>query len=143
MSRPRDIGTRAESAIRKVCQASGFPYAERNPLYGAKDRGDINITPGVICEVKAGRAAETASDNQIVKWLGELETARVNAGALFAILVTKRAGIGHGNAHRWWAHTTLDGLFQVVDVPMIYPTDDLHVRLTLADMLTLLKREGW
>lgn len=143
MSKSRSIGTRAESAVRRVCREAGFPHAERNPLYGNRDQADVAITPGVIAEVKSGKAAEAASDAQIVKWLGELETARVNAGALFGILVTKRAGIGHGNAHRWWAHTTLDGLFQVVDVPMIYPTDDLHVRLTLADMLTLLKREGW
>lgn len=132
MSRPRDIGTRVESAIVKACHAAGFPYADRQPLRGNRDQGDIILCPGVIIEAKGGKAAETASDNQILKWLDDLDKAQKVADADKAFLVTKRPGVGHVNAARWWAHTWL------------YQGDyRAPIRLTLGDALMFLKREGW
>src|SRR5690625_4971284 len=92
VSRPRDIGTRAETAIVRTARQFGFPHAERKPLYGSRDQADVALCPGVLIESKAGKAAETASDNQIGEWMGEAEASRVNAGAAFCFLVTKRKG---------------------------------------------------
>ena len=50
--RPKDKGTQAESWGVEYLQSSGFPYAERMTLSGAKDRGDIKLCPGVIAEAK-------------------------------------------------------------------------------------------
>ena len=143
MTRPRDIGTRAETAIVRTARQFGFPHAERKPLYGSRDQADVALCPGVLIESKAGKAAETASDNQIGEWMGEAEASRVNAGAAFCFLVTKRKGVGAPRARRWWAHTTLDVLLSLVDVPVPYSAEGVYVRLTLGELLTMLKREGW
>src|SRR5699024_5165203 len=141
MSRPRDIGTRVETAIVKACQAAGFPYADRQPLRRNRDQGDIIVTPGVIIEAKGGKAAETASDNLIAKWMDELDRAVCNANADIGILVTKRPGIGHGNAHRWWAHARLcDGIGSKCEETGDHAT---IIRWYLGDALAWLKREGW
>lgn len=137
MSRQRDIGTRAETAIVKACRAAGFPYADRQPLRGNRDQGDIVVTPGVIIEAKGGKAAEQASDGQIARWMGELDHALGNANADVALLVTKRAGIGHTNAHRWWAHIRLS------DLTGVDADHDTIIRWYLGDALAWLKREGW
>ncbi len=101
--RPKDIGTSGETAVVKFLQSSGFPYAERRALHGSLDLGDITGTPGLVWEVKAGEAAMTASDNQIIAWLQETETERLNAGAGMATLVVQRR---RKNPRDWWAITT-------------------------------------
>lgn len=128
MNKPKIIGTTAESAVRNVCKVSGFPDTERIALHGFYDEGDVllgNTHYKTIIEVKGGKAAECASDNQIVKWLGEAERERINAGAAIGVLVTKRKGIGPANAGRWWVHTYMQGVY---------------VRLLLQDWLTLQKK---
>lgn len=103
MTRPKDIGTSAETAVVRALRRLGFPNAERRALAGTYDLGDITGTPGVVWEVKAGNAAKTASDGQVTKWLEETERERLNAKADHGVLVLQRAGIGAANAHRWWA----------------------------------------
>lgn len=104
MSRPKDIGTAAESAVVRFLAAHGWPSAERRALTGALDCGDITGTPGLCWEVKGGRAAEQASDGLISDWLEETERERLNASADLGILVTKRPGYGPARAASWWAH---------------------------------------
>jgi len=110
-NRPKAIGTQAESALVRYARANGFPNAERLVLHGAADQGDVRLCgrfddwgqyDTIIVEVKAGHAAEQASDAQIERWLAETERERVNAGAQEALLVTKRKG--HGKPNGWWVH---------------------------------------
>lgn len=49
--RPKDIGTRAESAVVAYLQAQGFP-AERRALAGVNDRGDVAGIDGIVIEIK-------------------------------------------------------------------------------------------
>jgi hypothetical protein len=142
VSKSKQIGTAAETAVVKACRKAGFPTAERRALHGIDDLGDILLTAGVVIEVKGGKAAETASDAQVVAWLQETERERVNAHADFAFLVTKRAGIGADNAHKWWAHTTLDELCHLLHD---CPEHDLltPVRMTLGGLLYLLRTNGY
>ncbi len=107
MNRPKQIGTRTETAIKRAAHLHGFPLADRLALSGALDRGDVLLCPGVIVEAKGGKAAERASHNQIRDWLIEAETERRNAGAGIGFLVTKRRGVGDERAHLWAAHFTL------------------------------------
>lgn len=137
MTRPRDIGTAVESAIRKVCREYGFPHAERNPLYGSRDQGDLVLTPGIIIEAKGGKQAENASDGRIAEWMDELDHAVGNSNAQIGFLVTKRKGIGHDNAHRWWAHIRLS------DIPRTDGDYATIIRLHLGDFLDYLKRDDW
>jgi len=103
VARSKDIGTRGESQTVKFLIESGFPFAERRALHGSTDLGDITGTPGIVWEVKAGAAAMDASDNQVIAWLVETETERVNAKADLGILVVQRR---RKNPRYWWAVTT-------------------------------------
>ena len=144
MSRQKQIGTAAESAVVRYARHAGFDLAERRALAGATDLGDILLAPGAIIEVKAGKAAERASDARILHWLVETERERVNAGADVAVLVTKRAGVGHVNAGRWWAHFHLANLARLRGYPTTVPiADQAVVRMTLASALTQLRAAGY
>ncbi|GAB2457670.1 hypothetical protein [Xylanimonas ulmi] len=146
VNKPKSIGTAAETAVVRFARANGFPLAERRALAGAYDIGDVLLTAFTIVEVKAGKAAEHASDNQILAWLDETETERRNANAEAALLVTKRAGKGHANAGQWWTHWRLGHLAQVRGYPVDLTdsiADDAVVRMTLASALAQLRAGGY
>ena len=150
MNKPKAIGTACETAIVRWVRPRGFPGADRAPLKGNADEGDVWLCPGALIESKGGHRAETASDALIAEWLVETEVERVNHGADVAALVTKRKGKGPANAGSWWAYLpgrtytrlALDASGGTGE----YPTtaDDLPaVRITLADLVTLLRRAGY
>lgn len=147
MSKQRAIGTAVESAIVRYARAHGFPHADRRPLAGALDKGDVLLCPGVIVEAKGGKAAEHASDGQIAAWLAETEAERVNANAAIGVLVTKRKGVGVTRAGDFWAH-----LDAQVFSDLLYEPDDgdeftrrlnVPVRARFGDVLWLLRYAGW
>lgn len=149
MNPSKQKGTAAESAVTRYVREHGFGTAERRALAGSADLGDILLCPGAVVEVKAGAAAEGASDGQIARWLEETERERVNAGAAVALLVTKRKGVGHANAGRWTAHLWLRTLQRLGWTPLAWNTadiraaEDIPVRLTLDDALRLLRAAGY
>ena len=134
MNRPKAIGTAAETAVVRALRRHGFPHAERRALTGTLDQGDVTGCVGIVFEIKGGAAAKTASDGQVAEWLAETERERVNAGADIGVLVLQRAGIGAGNADRWWA---------VLRWQVARPVepDWVPVRATLADACRVLR--GW
>lgn len=113
VNRSKAIGTAGESAVVNYARLHGFSGAERLALHGTADQGDATLCPGVGVEVKAGHAAETASDAQIAAWLLEAETERVNRGADVMLLILKRKGKGVANVGSWncylpgWAYIAL------------------------------------
>ena len=143
MSKQKQIGTAAETAVTRYARTAGFPLAERRALAGGADLGDILLAPGAIVEVKAGKAAEQASDQKIAAWLDETERERRNANADIAILVTKRHGVGHTNAGRWWAHWRLADLARLRGYPTTLTVDDAPVRMTLDSALAQLRAGGY
>ena len=94
-------GTAAETAVVRYARAHGFPHADRLTLTGRYDRGDVLLAPGAIAEVKAGKAAQGASYNQVLAWLDETERERVNARADIAVLIVQRQGYGLGRVETW------------------------------------------
>ena len=146
VNKPKQLGTAAETAVTRHARTAGFPLAERRALAGGADLGDILLAPGAIVEVKAGKAAEQASDQKIAAWLDETERERRNANADVAVLVTKRPGVGHANAGRWWAHWRLHDLAQLRGyTPDMAATiaDQATVRMTLDSALTQLRAGGY
>lgn len=145
MTRPKDIGTRAESAVVRFLRENGFPHAERRALTGSQDQGDITGCPGLVFEVKGGEVAKNASDGQIAKWLAETETERRNANADIGILVVQRRGIGPANAGRWWAVLTLPVLTAVAygHTPRGVGGFPAPVRMDLANAVQLLRAAGY
>ena len=146
VNKPKRIGTAAESAVVRHARTNGFELAERRALAGGADLGDILLCPGVIVEVKAGKAAEQASDARIGAWLDETERERRNANADIAILVTKRPGVGHTNAGRWWAHWRLHDLARLRGyTPDLNAAiaDQAPIRMTLDSALAQLRAGGY
>lgn len=148
-NRPKAIGTAAESAVVRAVRTRGFPGADREPLRGTLDTGDIGLTAGVVIEVKAGEKARRASDALIANWLAETERERVNAHAHIGILITVRSGIGPANAHNWWAHMTTGTLIDLIwstGRDAFQPesiTSTTPVRMTLDAALELLRANGY
>lgn len=148
MNKPKAIGTAAESAVVKAARRLGFPHAERVVLHGNLDQGDVRLTPGltagVVVEVKGGNAARDASDLQILSWLDETETERINARADVAFLVTQRRGVGPARAELWWAHMHVGRLLVLRGaIRTVIPADDAVVRMTLAAALAQLRATGY
>lgn len=147
VNKPKQIGTAGETAVVRYLTANGFDNAERPAQHGALDEGDITGTPGVCWEIKAGHAAETASDTQTAAWLIEAETERVNRCADVAILVLKRKGKGAASAGQWWAVMPCWTFVQLAAndyVIRMFPDDSRPtVRVTLAEAVTLLRRAGY
>lgn len=141
MSKAKDIGTRAETAVRNYLLSAGYnPLdAHRNVLKGTADEGDVWLreTYGLIVfEIKGGKMAKEASYGQVEKWMIEAETERANADAKFGFLVTQRAGVGYPRAGEWWAYAKVqDIIYLRTHLNVI---DESIVRLRLSDLVKLI-----
>lgn len=142
MARPKDIGTKAESAVTRFAQEFGYPFADRQPLRGNKDQGDVLFCPGFIGEVKGGDTARKASDNQILSWLVETTVERDNADADMAILVVAR---WRQPTRRWWGVMWADDVVNLASQNSEPAAHSLAipVRFLLADALALTRGAGW
>ena len=86
MSKAKQKGTAAETAVVNYLKDNGFPYAERRALHGNLDKGDITGCGSIVFEVK-DHAKITLS-----AWLKELEEEMVNANAGTGAVIAKRRG---------------------------------------------------
>lgn len=86
MSKARQKGTAAETAVVKYLQERGYTWAERRALAGVLDKGDITGIPGVVFEVKDCAKVELA------KWVDELKAEMINAKVSTGTVVRKRRG---------------------------------------------------
>lgn len=87
MSKERAKGTRWESAIVDFLRGFGFTYADRVPMSGAKDRGDVTIGPGSpVIEAK------NQARHSFAEWLDEAKQEADNARAPFGVAWVKRRG---------------------------------------------------
>lgn len=131
VNKPKAIGTAAETAVRNYLLSCGYDKfeAHRNVLKGSADEGDVWLRhPNlglIVFEVKAGKAAESASHNQVKLWFEEALIEQKNAGAMNACLVLKRKAVGHARARDWWAYFLAAGMYR-----------DFMVRTTLEEYLT-------
>jgi hypothetical protein len=86
MSKQRQKGTRAETAVVGYLKEHGFPYAERRALHGVNDKGDITGCGPVVFEVKDHAKLTLA------EWVKELEEEIRNAEADTGCVVAKKRG---------------------------------------------------
>lgn len=105
MTKSKKKGTAFERLIADYL-VQYWPYADRAPLTGNKDRGDISGTPGLVWELK------NAKTIRLSEWLEETETERQNANADHGILVVKRRG--HGRPADQYAVLTLGQLIHLL-----------------------------
>lgn len=105
MTKSKAKGTAFERLIADHLK-TWWPYADRAPLTGNKDRGDISGIPGLVWELK------NAKTLRLSEWLAEAELERDNAKADHGILVVKRRGYGHPQDQ--YAILTLDRLIMIL-----------------------------
>lgn len=87
MSAAKAKGTREESRVVAFLRERGWAHADRVPLSGARDRGDVTIGPGSpVIEVK------NQARHSLGEWLDEAEEEASNAGAPFGVVWFHRRG---------------------------------------------------
>lgn len=145
MSKAKQIGTAAETAVRKYLLSAGYSELEahRNVLKGTNDEGDVWLREPlrglIVFEIKGGKAAKEASYGQIEKWFQEAELEKTNAKGRFGFLVTQRAGVGAPRAGEWWAYAKLG---DIIELRNHLPTlDDTLVRIRLQELVGLIRGE--
>ena len=141
MSKAKDIGTRAETAVRNYLLSVGYDplAAHRNVLKGTADEGDVWLRESyglIVFEIKGGKMAKEASYGQIEKWMQEAEVERTNANAKFGFLVTQRAGVGYPRAGEWWAYAKVEDIIYLRT--HLNVLDSSIVRLRFSDLVKLI-----
>jgi hypothetical protein len=87
VSAAKQKGTAWETRIVTFLRDHGFTYADRVPLSGHKDRGDVTTGPGSpVIEAK------NQARHSLAEWLTEAEQERDNAKADTAVVWIKRRG---------------------------------------------------
>lgn len=86
MSKQKQKGTAAETAVVRWLRDNGFPYAERRALTGSADQGDVTGCGPVVIEVKNHKTLDLAG------WVRELEVEMGNAKVDFGTVVAKKRG---------------------------------------------------
>ena len=136
-------GTKAETAVVRYAQANGFPDAERLALHGANDMGDIRLAPGLILEVKAGKAAQGASLRQIEKWLAEAQREANNAHADQFALIVQRQGFGVERVQWWEAWLTAITLVTNTDRDSWISSHVPVITLSVKDAFEYFRADGY
>ena len=89
MSAGKQKGTRWESAIVNFLRDHGFTWADRVPLSGSRDRGDVTLGPGSpVIESK------NQARHSMAEWLDEANAEAANARAPFGVVWAHRRGKG-------------------------------------------------
>lgn len=86
MSKSKQKGTAAETAVVNWLKEQGRKHVERRSLSGTNDRGDIAGIPSVVIEVKNHARMELA------QWISELETEMKNDKAETGVVIHKKRG---------------------------------------------------
>lgn len=91
MNASKAKGTRAETKVARFLQARGLE-AERKPLKGNRDEGDLDLflpTTRLVLEVKAGKQTANPHRSQLVEWLRQAEVEGKNAGVQCLLVIVR------------------------------------------------------
>jgi hypothetical protein len=95
MSKSKQKGTLAETAVVNWLQSKGRKHVERRSLNGSSDRGDIAGIPSVVIEVK------NCAKMELSQWVTELEVEIANDKADTGTVIHKKRGTT--NVGEWYA----------------------------------------
>lgn len=95
MSKAKQKGTAAETAVVNWLKEQGRKHVERRSLNGVNDRGDIAGIPGLVIEVKNHK------EIKLSQWLKELEIEMINDKADTGVIIHKK--IGTTSVADWYA----------------------------------------
>lgn len=100
MSKSKQKGTAAETAVVNYLKSKGRKHVERRSLSGSSDRGDIAGLPGVVIEVKNHARMELS------QWVSELEVEMANDKADTGVVIHKKKGTT--DVGQWYATMPVD-----------------------------------
>jgi hypothetical protein len=95
MSKSKQKGTSAETAVVNWLKELGRKHVERRSLNGSSDRGDIAGIPSVVIEVK------NCAKMELSQWVAELEVEIANDKADTGTVIHKKRGTT--NVGEWYA----------------------------------------
>jgi len=121
VSRSKNKGTAAETAVVRFLRAAGFTQAERRTLSGAQDRGDIAGVPGVVIEVK------NCARQELPAWVAEAELERDNDRASLGVVWHKRRGTT--DPGRWFVTMSGDQFAALLREQQGLPTPAVEERI--------------
>lgn len=105
MSKSKQKGTAAETAVVNYLKGKGRKHVERRSLNGSSDRGDIAGLPGVVIEVKNHARMELS------QWVSELEVEIKNDKADTGVVIHKKKGTT--DVGQWYATMPVDVWYEL------------------------------
>lgn len=134
MTRSRDIGTKAETAICRYLTGEIGAVFERGALRGRFDRGDIHAHEfDVTIEAKASKRLN------LRMFAAQLEAERVNKATRYGVVIWKPPGVGYTRLDEWiaieWRASALPAWTQTRTrlIPHVGPLNQLHRYVAQAD----------
>jgi len=107
MSKQKQKGTAAETAVVNWLVSKGRKHVERRTLNGVKDRGDINGIIGVVIEVKNHQRMALS------EWVDELVVEIGNDNANSGVVIHKRKGTT--DVGKWYATMPVEVWLKLVE----------------------------
>lgn len=107
MSKSKQKGTAAETAVVNWLKTKGRKHVERRSLNGYNDRGDIAGIPSVVIEVKNHARMELS------QWLSELEVEMLNDKADTGVVIHKKKGTT--DVGKWYATMPVEVWFKLLE----------------------------
>lgn len=107
MSKSKQKGTSAETAVVNWLVSKGRKHVERRALSGLLDRGDIAGVPGVVFEVKNHKEMKLSA------WLKELEVEMANDKADTGVVIHKK--VGTTDVGKWYATMPVDVWYKLLE----------------------------
>lgn len=145
MNKPKAKGTAAETAVVKYMRDNGFPGADRQPLRGNRDAGDIALCPGIVLEIKSHATAATGQPGPTLldTWIIQAEAERINAGAAHCPLIVKRKGAGDANVGAWFSYLPAGHLATLIGAHPDFHAAPFPVCMSVAALTMLLRGAGY
>ena len=88
----KQAGARFARVIADGFKENGFRFADKKPLYGAKDRGDIGGVHTLSGDAVTIEVKDYGGQFQVGTWLKEVAEERVNDRGIAGIVIAKRRG---------------------------------------------------
>lgn len=140
MTNPK--GTFNETASAKWLRANGFPMADRKVRRGSRDEGDLDLSPGLIAEVKAYRLPTgTPTAGQLDDWMAQAAAEKAHAGAAYCPLIVKRPGTT--DVGRWFAYLPSADFALLTGAFLPREVDDVPVMLPVSAMAMVFRSAGY
>jgi Holliday junction resolvase len=106
VSKQKQKGTAAETAVVNWLKKQGRKQVERRSLNGTQDRGDIAGIPCVVIEVKNHKTMKLS------EWMKELEVEMRNDKADTGVVIHKKTGTT--DVGQWYASMPVEVWYQLI-----------------------------